>query len=70
MSDGAAEWTARRTFGVDVDPLVIVGGVSENVDAVLCDLEPFRRTELAALRRDQLIEPTKGFHCRSFSKDH
>ena len=34
-------------------------------DAVLCDLEPLRRTELTTLRRDQLIEPTEGFHCHS-----
>ena len=65
VCDRPAERATGRALRVDVDPLMVVGGVGEHIDAVLCDLEPLRRTDLAALRRDQLIEPTEGFHCHS-----
>ena len=40
MGDGAAERAGGGALGVDVDPLVVVGGVGEGVDALLVDGEP------------------------------
>ena len=37
MAYGRAERPRRRALGVDVDPLVIAGGVREAVDPVLVD---------------------------------
>ena len=45
---GAAERAVLRALGVDVDPLVVVGGVGEQVDAVLRDLEPVGVAEVGA----------------------
>ncbi|GAA2135856.1 hypothetical protein GALLR39Z86_38230 [Glycomyces algeriensis] len=40
MGDRAAEGPGGGALGVDVDPLVVAGGVGERVDAVLLDREP------------------------------
>ena len=37
MGDGAAERAVRRALDVDVDPLVVAGGVGELVDPLLLD---------------------------------
>ena len=55
------ERSLGRPLGIDMDPLVIVGGVGEQIDAVLGDLQPLRRTELPALRRDELVQTAELF---------
>ena len=49
MRDRAAEPRfTRRALAVDVDPLMVAGGVGELVDSVLGDLEPVAGRDLAA----------------------
>ena len=55
MGDRRAEWSGGRTLGVDVDPLVIVGGVGERVDPILADLPPFAVSEMRADQSAQLV---------------
>ena len=62
MSDRPAERAVCRTLGIDVDPLMVVGGVGEQIDALLCDLQPIGGTELAALGSDELIQPAELLH--------
>jgi hypothetical protein len=40
VRDGAAERAGRGPLPVDVDPLMVAGGVGEGVDPLLGDLEP------------------------------
>ena len=58
MGDGAAERAVLGALGVDVDPLVVAGGVRERVHALLGDLEPVR---VAQMRADELPEPCDSF---------
>ena len=46
----------RRALLVDVDPLVVVGGVGEQVDPVLVDLDPVGGAELLADGGLELVE--------------
>ena len=62
MSDGAAERPLRRPLLVDVDPLVVVGGVGEQVDAVLVDLEPVAGPEVRTHGGGQLVDVGEGAH--------
>src|SRR4051794_18868817 len=51
MSRPAAERAlGRGALDVDVDPLVVVGGVGEQVHAVLGDLEPVAGAPLGAVQ--------------------
>ena len=62
VRDRPAERTVRRALGVDVDPLMIVGGVGEQVDTVLVDLEPFGGAQFCALCCDELVQPVELLH--------
>ena len=48
MRDAGAERALRRAFGVDVDPLVIVGGVGKAVDAPLRHRRPLGVAQVGA----------------------
>ena len=48
MGDGAAERSGGRALDVDVDPLVVAGGLGERVDAVLLDGQPVAGAEVLA----------------------
>ena len=57
MRDGAAERRlARRALGIDMDELVVVGGVGELVDHRLRHDAPRRHADLGADGGLQLIE--------------
>src|SRR4051794_3192071 len=63
MGDGAAERALLlRPLHVDVDPLVVAGGVGERVDLVLGDLQPVAGTKRLALRVEPLLCAGKGAH--------
>jgi hypothetical protein len=62
---------AIRTFSagslnVDVDPLVVAGGVSERVDAFLIDGNPLGDTEFLADGLNGLIDGRNDSHGSSF----
>jgi hypothetical protein len=41
---------------------MVVGGVGEQIDAFLRDLQPIGGTELAALGSDEFIQPAELLH--------
>ena len=48
MSDGGSiRRLPLRALRIDMNPLMVVGGVRELVDALLRDLQPFRDGDLA-----------------------
>ncbi len=64
MRDRPAEGTTGRPLGIDVDPLVVVGGIGEQIHTVLSDLQPLRGSELRPLLRcDELAEILELLHC-------
>src|SRR5579863_9816932 len=44
---GRPEWTFGGSFGIDVDPLVVVGRIGEEIDPFLVDCVPWTRAEVA-----------------------
>ena len=56
MRDGAAERAALGALHVDVDPLVVAGGLGERVDPLLGDLDPVAGADLLAGGRLDLLE--------------
>ena len=48
VGDGAAERSALGRLGVDVDPLVVAGGVGEQVDLRLVDEVPWKKKRAAS----------------------
>src|SRR5262249_24705887 len=68
--DGAAEGTGLGPLDVDVDPLVVAGGVGELVHLVLGDLDPVAVAEVLA---DAGLEPVDavddGRHGRLFKPE-
>ena len=46
----------RQPLDVDVDPLVVAGGVRELVDPVLVDLQPLAGAEVLADRGGDLVD--------------
>ena len=62
MSDGAAEGSGGGSLGVDVDPLVVVGGIGEGVHAFLVDGQPLGGAELLADSAGDLLEAGEGTH--------
>ena len=57
MGDRAAEGARLRPLGVDVDPLVVAGGVGEAVDLLLGDRLPVAVADLLA---GQFVEAVDG----------
>ncbi len=55
MRDGRAERTFGSTSRVDMDPLMVAGGVGELVDPVLGDLQPIAGSEVGANRGGDLV---------------
>ena len=53
MGDWPTEWTFLRALHIDVNPLVVTGGLGEHVDLLLSDRGPLARTELLANRVEQ-----------------
>ena len=41
----------RRTFGIDVYPLIIARGLGKLVDSILINYDPVRQADLLALER-------------------
>ena len=62
VGDRDPERPLRRPFDVDMDPLMVVGGVGELVHPFLGDLEPVRGTEVAALRGPELVQVFEHRH--------
>ena len=54
----------RRALGVDVDPLVVAGGVGEGVDLGLGDLVPVADAELLADLGLEFVDAGDGEHGR------
>ena len=48
MGDGGAEGPRRGPLGIDVDPLVVAGGIGEEVDLRLVDHVPVGEPEVLA----------------------
>src|SRR6185437_5057568 len=62
VRDGlAARHLRLGALDVDMDPLVIAGGVGEGVDAVLGDLHPVGHADLLARKRGHGVEG-RGLH--------
>ncbi len=57
MRDRAAERARCGSFRVDMNPLMIVCGFGERVDALLGDVVPLRRAKFLA---DELLELGEG----------
>jgi hypothetical protein len=60
MCDCSAEWAIGRPLRVDVDPLVVVGGIGEQVDPVLADLQPLSGTQLGTFGCDEFVGPSNS----------
>ena len=56
MGDGPTERPDGRPFGVEVDPLVILGGVGERLDAVLTDQDGRPRAEHLTDRPAEFVD--------------
>ena len=62
MGDRPAERAGLGPLGVDVDPLVVAGGVGEQVHPLLGDLDPVAVAEVLAHERAQLLDAVDGPH--------
>ena len=62
MGDRRPERPVLRALGIDVDPLVVAGGVGELIDPVLGDLQPLAVPEVRARRRAQLVGGLELMH--------
>src|SRR4051794_35677195 len=62
MGDGAAERAGRSALDVDVDPLVVTGGVGEPIHAVLVDLQPVAAAELLTGQVGEGVEVVQDAH--------
>lgn len=67
VGDGAPERPLLGPLHVDVDPLVVTGGVGERVDPVLVDLQPFAGTDLAAGGGGDFFESGECAHPRNLA---
>jgi hypothetical protein len=56
VRDGPAEGAGPGRLDVDVDPLVVAGGVGELVDPLLGHLHPLGAAEVRAGARLELVE--------------
>ena len=59
VGDGAAEGTGLGPLGIDVDPLVVAGGVGEQVDLLLGDLDV---VAVAEVLPDLVLQPSDALH--------
>jgi hypothetical protein len=57
-----AERSPCRALLVDVDPLLIAGGVREHADLRLRHLMPFAVTQVLALGGGELVEAAESAH--------
>ena len=64
VRDGRAERAVLRARGIDVDPLVVAGGVGEQVHPLLGDLHPLAEPEVRSLRRAQRVRILELRHRR------
>ena len=63
MGNGIAEGALTLgALGIDVDPLVVAGGIGEVVDPLLGDLEPVAGLEWGTDQQDEF--------CRGFDGEH
>jgi acyl-CoA dehydrogenase len=62
VRDRATERSVCRTIGIDVDPLVVVGGIGEQIHPILVDLHPVGGPELAAEGRRKLVQILEHLH--------
>ncbi len=58
MGDRAAKGRLRSEFGIDMDELVIIGGLCKGIDTLLGDLMPVAHSQL---RPDQALESFEYF---------
>jgi hypothetical protein len=62
VGDGGAERTVGGTGRVHMDPLVVAGGLGEQVDPLLVDLDPVAGPDLGADGGGQLGRGGEGLH--------
>ena len=67
MRDGGAEGPGLGAFGIDVDPLVVAGGVGKLVDVLLRHLVPVGDGDFLARQGRQFVEGVEGFHARNLA---
>src|SRR6202035_4699417 len=60
MRDGGAEGTRRRALGVDMNPLMVIGGVGKCIDLLLRDLAPLAVPDVFAGQCCQLGDARDG----------
>ncbi len=62
VRDGRTVGSRRRALGIDVDPLVVTGSVSERVNPVLVDCQPIAGTQVSptAAQISSTLENTLG----------
>jgi hypothetical protein len=60
VRDGRAVGSRRRSLGIDVDPLVVTGSVSERVNPELVDCQPIAGTQGLTNRRANLVHARKA----------
>ncbi|MNN02751.1 hypothetical protein D3C81_1154190 [compost metagenome] len=62
MGDRGPEGAILGTNGIDVDPLVVAGGIGEQVDAVLVQRQPFARADHFPHQRLEVLEMLVNLH--------
>ncbi len=62
MRNGGTERPGPCPLDVDVDPLVVAGGVGEKVDLLLADLVPVTWRELASHHPGKVAERWNDLH--------
>src|SRR5260370_31892406 len=63
MGDGAAKWPGLGSLGVDVDPLMVAGGIGEGVDLLLGDRVPVAHAGFLADVLLELFDAGDGSVC-------
>jgi hypothetical protein len=54
VSDRRAEWSISGSIGINMDPLVIVGGVGEQIYVSLCHLAPLASPQVGSTQFEQV----------------
>ena len=70
VRDGCAEWPAACALGIDMDPLVVTGGVRKAPHALLGHVQPIANGNILALAGDQIGKCGKGFHAATVANRH